>query len=178
MAVCFLRRNYDLNSIRAAPPADSAPTRVFPRAAAEAKKAPPRNRRCGVHPECRGRLRQRPAQPRDVQRTAVIAYHLRALSFTASSTRPVARTQWVPLSGRPRHRRLRRGVAMGRTCSTPTSPKDALHRPGSSRHRAERAHGNLGTPGNQIVTCEATATATFKNKGVEINVPVTLPFFT
>ena len=35
---------------------------------------------------------------------------------------------------------------------------------------------NLGTPGNQIVTCEATATATFKNKGVEINVPVTLPF--
>ncbi len=35
---------------------------------------------------------------------------------------------------------------------------------------------NLGTPGNQIVTCEATATAAFKNKGVEINVPVTLPF--
>lgn len=35
---------------------------------------------------------------------------------------------------------------------------------------------NLGTPGNQIVTCEATATATFKNKGIEINVPVTLPF--
>ena len=34
----------------------------------------------------------------------------------------------------------------------------------------------MGTPGNQIVTCEATATATFKNKGVEINVPVTLPF--
>ncbi|MFR5092165.1 MAG: hypothetical protein ACLTDR_09395 [Adlercreutzia equolifaciens] len=35
---------------------------------------------------------------------------------------------------------------------------------------------NLGAPANQIVTCEATATATFKNKGVEINVPVTLPF--
>lgn len=35
---------------------------------------------------------------------------------------------------------------------------------------------DLGAPSNQIVECTATATATFKNKGIEITVPVTLPF--
>lgn len=35
---------------------------------------------------------------------------------------------------------------------------------------------DLGVPSNQIVTATATATATFKNKGIEIAVPVTLPF--
>lgn len=35
---------------------------------------------------------------------------------------------------------------------------------------------DLGAPANAIVECTATATATFKNKGVEIQVPVTLPF--
>ena len=35
---------------------------------------------------------------------------------------------------------------------------------------------DLGAPGNTVVECTATATATFKNKGVEIHVPVTLPF--
>lgn len=35
---------------------------------------------------------------------------------------------------------------------------------------------NLGTAANQIIECTATATATFKNKGIEIVVPVTLPF--
>ncbi len=35
---------------------------------------------------------------------------------------------------------------------------------------------DLGAPANAVVECTVTATATFKNKGVEINVPVTLPF--
>ncbi len=35
---------------------------------------------------------------------------------------------------------------------------------------------NLGASSNQVVQCTATATATFKNKGIEITVPVTLPF--
>lgn len=35
---------------------------------------------------------------------------------------------------------------------------------------------SLGFGGNQVVQCTATATATFKNKGVEIAVPVSLPF--
>lgn len=35
---------------------------------------------------------------------------------------------------------------------------------------------DLGGAGNQIVECTATATAIFKNKGIEIAVPVTLPF--
>lgn len=35
---------------------------------------------------------------------------------------------------------------------------------------------DLGAPANVVVECTVTATATFKNKGVEINVPVTLPF--
>ncbi|MCR2034070.1 hypothetical protein [Adlercreutzia mucosicola] len=35
---------------------------------------------------------------------------------------------------------------------------------------------DLGAPSNQIVSCTATATAVFKNKGIEIDVPVTLPF--
>lgn len=34
----------------------------------------------------------------------------------------------------------------------------------------------LGFGGNQVVQCTATATATFKNKGVEIAIPVSLPF--
>lgn len=35
---------------------------------------------------------------------------------------------------------------------------------------------DLGSAANQIVECTATATATFKNKGIEIAIPVTLPF--
>lgn len=35
---------------------------------------------------------------------------------------------------------------------------------------------NLGVSGQTVVQCTATATATYKNKGVEITVPVTLPF--
>lgn len=35
---------------------------------------------------------------------------------------------------------------------------------------------DLGVATNQVVECTATATATFKNKGIEITVPVTLPF--
>lgn len=35
---------------------------------------------------------------------------------------------------------------------------------------------SLGFGGNQVVQCTATATATFKNKGIEITVPVSLPF--
>lgn len=35
---------------------------------------------------------------------------------------------------------------------------------------------DLGGATNQIVECTATATATFKNKGIEIAIPVTLPF--
>lgn len=35
---------------------------------------------------------------------------------------------------------------------------------------------DLGGAANQIVECTATATATFKNKGIEIAIPVTLPF--
>lgn len=34
----------------------------------------------------------------------------------------------------------------------------------------------LGVPGGTVVECTATATATFKNRGIEITVPVTLPF--
>ena len=35
---------------------------------------------------------------------------------------------------------------------------------------------NLGVSGQTVVQCTATATATYKNKGVEITMPVTLPF--
>ena len=35
---------------------------------------------------------------------------------------------------------------------------------------------DLGVATNQVVECTATATATFKNKAIEITVPVTLPF--
>lgn len=35
---------------------------------------------------------------------------------------------------------------------------------------------NLDAPADVVVECTVTATATFKNKGVEISVPVTLPF--
>lgn len=54
-------------------------------------------------------------------------------------------------------------------------PQDALIGPKFDNIEVKEP-ANLGTAGNQLVTCEATATAVFKNKGIEVSIPVTLPF--
>ena len=168
---------------RSASPADSAPDEgLSPRAAAEAKKAAAAKAAAAAFIQSAGDDygNVEAAQPRDVkkgQRTAVIAGLIICVLVAAGvltylfasgffNKQPVAEeTQRVPLSD-ARVIAAFDEVAMDAPDISQYAyvSQDALIGP------------NLGTPGNQIVTCEATATATFKNKGVEINVPVTLPF--
>jgi len=175
---------------RSASPADSAPDEgLSPRAAAEAKKAAAAKAAAAAFIQSAGDDygNVEAAQPRDVkkgQRTAVIvgliicvlvAAGVLTYLFTSGffNKQPVAEeTQRVPLSDA-------RVIAAFDDAPDISQyayvSQDALIGPKFSDIVLNEPT-NLGTPGNQIVTCEATATATFKNKGVEINVPVTLPF--
>lgn len=179
---------------RSASPADSAPDEgLSPRAAAEAKKAAAAKAAAAAFIQSAGDDygNVEAAQPRDVkkgQRTAVIvgliicvlvAAGVLTYLFTSGffNKQPVAEeTQRVPLSD-ARVIAAFDEVAMDAPDISQYAyvSQDALIGPKFSDIVLNEPT-NLGTPGNQIVTCEATATATFKNKGVEINVPVTLPF--
>lgn len=179
---------------RSASPADSAPDEgLSPRAAAEAKKAAAAKAAAAAFIQSAGDDygNVEAAQPRDVkkgQRTAVIAGLIICVLVAAGvltylfasgffNKQPVAEeTQRVPLSD-ARVIAAFDEVAMDAPDISQYAyvSQDALIGPKFSDIVLNEPT-NLGTPGNQIVTCEATATATFKNKGVEINVPVTLPF--
>ena len=178
---------------RSVSPADSAPDEgLSPRAAAEAKKAAAAKAAAAAFIQSAGDDygNVEAAQPRDVkkgQRTAVIvgliicvlvAAGVLTYLFTSGffNKQPVAEeTQRVPLSD-ARVIAAFDEVAMDAPDISQYAyvSQDALIGPKFSDIVLNEPT-NLGTPGNQIVTCEATATATFKNKGVEINVPVTLP---
>ena len=184
----------ELDPRNSASPADPAPDEgLSPRAAAEAKKAAAAKAAAAAFIQSAGDDygNVEAAQPRDVkkgQRTAVIvglvicllvAAGVLTYLFTSGffSEQPVAEeTQRVPLSD-ARVIAAFDEVAMDAPDISQYAyvSQDALIGPKFSDIVLNEPT-NLGTPGNQIVTCEATATATFKNKGVEINVPVTLPF--
>ena len=177
----------ELDPRTSASPTDSAPEEgLSPRAAAEAKKAAAAKAAAAAFIQSAG-----DAQPRDVkkgQRTAVIvglvicllvAAGVLTYLFTSGffNRQPVAEeTQRVPLSD-ARVIAAFDEVAMDAPDISQYAyvSQDALIGPKFSDIVLNEPT-NLGAPANQIVTCEATATATFKNKGVEINVPVTLPF--
>lgn len=184
----------ELDPRNSASPADSAPDEgLSPRAAAEAKKAAAAKAAAAAFIQSAGDDYGdvEAAQPRDVkkgQRTAVIVGLIICVLvgagvltylFTSGffNEQPVAEeTQRVPLSD-ARVIAAFDEVAMDAPDISQYAyvSQDALIGPKFSDIVLNEPT-NLGTPGNQIVTCEATATATFKNKGIEINVPVTLPF--
>lgn len=184
----------ELDPRNSASPADSAPDEgLSPRAAAEAKKAAAAKAAAAAFIQSAGDDygNVEAAQPRDVkkgQRTAVIvglvicllvAAGVLTYLFTSGffNEQPVAEeTQRVPLSD-ARVIAAFDEVAMDAPDISQYAyvSQDALIGPKFSDIVLNEPT-NLGAPANQIVTCEATATATFKNKGVEINVPVTLPF--
>lgn len=184
----------ELDPRNSASPADSAPDEgLSPRAAAEAKKAAAAKAAAAAFIQSAGDDygNVEAAQPRDVkkgQRTAVIvglvicllvAAGVLTYLFTSGffNEQPVAEeTQRVPLSD-ARVIAAFDEVAMDSPDISQYAyvSQDALIGPKFSDIVLNEPT-NLGAPANQIVTCEATATATFKNKGVEINVPVTLPF--
>ena len=184
----------ELDPRNSASPADSAPDEgLSPRAAAEAKKAAAAKAAAAAFIQSAGDDYGdvEAAQPRDVkkgQRTAVIVGLIICVLvgagvltylFTSGffNEQPVAEeTQRVPLSD-ARVIAAFDEVAMDAPDISQYAyvSQDALIGPKFSDIVLNEPT-NLGAPGNQIVTCEATATATFKNKGVEINVPVTLPF--
>ena len=127
------------------------------------------SRRCGVHPECRGRLRQRRGRsaPRREEGAAHgrhrRSYHLRArgrrrahLSVHLRLLQRAAGRRGDPAGAavrRPRHRRLRRG-GHGRTghLAVRLCLPGRAHRPEVQRHRAERAHelGHAGQPDRHL----------------------------
>ena len=184
----------ELDPRTSASPTDSAPEEgLSPRAAAEAKKAAAAKAAAAAFIQSAGDDygNVEAAQPRDVkkgQRTAVIvglvicllvAAGVLTYLFTSGffNRQPVAEeTQRVPLSD-ARVIAAFDEVAMDAPDISQYAyvSQDALIGPKFSDIVLNEPT-NLGAPANQIVTCEATATATFKNKGVEINVPVTLPF--
>ena len=184
----------ELDPRNSASPADSAPDEgLSPRAAAEVKKAAAAKAAAAAFIQSAGDDygNVEAAQPRDVkkgQRTAVIvglvicllvAAGVLTYLFTSGffNEQPVAEeTQRVPLSD-ARVIAAFDEVAMDAPDISQYAyvSQDALIGPKFSDIVLNEPT-NLGAPANQIVTCEATATATFKNKGVEINVPVTLPF--
>ena len=183
----------ELDPRTSASPTDSAPEEgLSPRAAAEAKKAAAAKAAAAAFIQSAGDEygNVEAAQPRDVkkgQRTAVIvglvicllvAAGVLTYLFTSGffNRQPVAEeTQRVPLSD-ARVIAAFDEVAMDAPDISQYAyvSQDALIGPKFSDIVLNEPT-NLGAPANQIVTCEATATATFKNKGVEINVPVTLP---
>ncbi|MEC4273714.1 hypothetical protein VJ923_11155 [Adlercreutzia sp. R25] len=184
----------ELDSQNSVSPAESAVDEgLSPRAAAEAKKAAAAKAAAAAFIQSAedeyGTVEA--AQPRDVKkghRTAIIiglvicvlvAAAGLAYLFTSGffNDEPVAEeTQRVPLSD-ARVLAAFDEVTMDAPDITQYAyvSQDALIGPKFSDIVLNEPT-NLGAPGNQIVTCEATATATFKNKGIEINVPVTLPF--
>lgn len=184
----------ELDPQKSAPPADSAKEEgLSPRAAAEAKKAAAAKAAAAAYIQSAegGYGGVDAAQPRDVKkghRAAIIIGLVICLLVAAGAltylftsgffneTPATEETQRVPLSDQ-------RVIAAFDEVSMDAPDisrfayvsQDALIGPKFSDIVLSEPT-NLGAPGNQIVTCEATATATFKNKGIEINVPVTLPF--
>lgn len=188
----------ELDSQNSAPAAECAPASPVadaptPRAAAEAKKAAAAKEAAAAFIQSAndGYGAVDAAQPRDVKkghRTAVVAglaicllvvtavlTYLFISGFFNAEPAP-EQTQRIPLSDA-------RVIAAFDEVSMDAPdisryayvPQDALIGPKFSDIVLNEP-ANLGAAGNQIVTCEATATATFKNKGIEIDVPVTLPF--
>lgn len=180
---------------RSASPADSAPDEgLSPRAAAEAKKAAAAKAAAAAFIQSAGDDygNVEAAQPRDVkkgQRTAVIvgliicvlvAAGVLTYLFTSGffNKQPVAEeTQRVPLSD-ARVIAAFDEVAMdapGHLAVRLCLPRRA-HRPEVQRHRAEPSPTNLGTPGNQVVTCGGDGHGHFQKQGHRDQRAVTLPF--